>query len=79
MAPSRTFGFNGTPGTLGTLVLPNVEFVAVGTTRPAAVTRIPGGEPCSLMSFSTLPRLTDGVGEGRLLDVGFSVLTDVAS
>jgi hypothetical protein len=39
---------------------------SVGTTRPPQVTFIPGGLPCSLMSLSTLLRLTDGEGEGRL-------------
>jgi hypothetical protein len=33
--------------------------------RPPAVTRIPGGLPCSLRSFSAFPRLIDGVGDGR--------------
>jgi len=37
---------------------------SLGTIRPPAVTRIPGGLPCSLRSFSALPRLMEGVGEG---------------
>lgn len=39
---------------------------SLGTTRPPAVTRIPGGLPCSLRSLSALPRLIDGDGEGFL-------------
>lgn len=38
---------------------------SLGTMRPPAVTRKPGGLPCSLSSFSAFPRLNDGVGEGR--------------
>jgi hypothetical protein len=41
---------------------------SLGTTLPPAVTRIPGGLPCSLRSFSALPRLIDGVGEGLFCD-----------
>jgi hypothetical protein len=37
---------------------------SLGTILPPAVTRMPGGLPCSLRSFSALPRLIDGVGEG---------------
>jgi hypothetical protein len=37
---------------------------SLGTTLPPAVTRMPGGLPCSLRSFSALPRLIDGVGDG---------------
>jgi hypothetical protein len=40
----------------------------LGTTLPPAVTRMPGGLPCSLRSFSALPRLMDGVGEGLFCD-----------
>lgn len=39
---------------------------SLGTTLPPAVTRMPGGLPCSLRSFSALPRLIDGVGDGLL-------------
>jgi hypothetical protein len=39
---------------------------SLGTTRPPAVTRIPGGLPCSLSSLSALPRLIEGEGEGFL-------------
>jgi hypothetical protein len=38
---------------------------SLGTIRPPAVTLRPGGLPCSLRSFSALPRLIDGVGDGR--------------
>jgi len=41
-----------------------------GTMRPPAVTRRPGGLPCSLRSASALPRLTEGEGEGRLFAAG---------
>jgi hypothetical protein len=41
---------------------------SLGTTLPPAVTRMPGGLPCSLRSFSALPRLMDGVGEGLFCD-----------
>jgi hypothetical protein len=37
---------------------------SLGTILPPAVTRMPGGLPCSLSSFSALPRLMDGVGDG---------------
>lgn len=37
---------------------------SLGTTRPPAVTRIPGGLPCSFKSRSALPRLTEGEGDG---------------
>jgi len=40
---------------------------SLGTTRPPAVTRMPGGLPCSLSSLSALPRLIDGDGDGFLL------------
>ena len=40
---------------------------SLGTTRPPAVTRMPGGLPCSLRSLAALPRLTDGDGDGFLL------------
>jgi len=39
---------------------------SLGTIRPPAVTRRPGGLPCSLSSLSALPRLIDGDGEGFL-------------
>lgn len=39
---------------------------SLGTILPPAVTRNPGGLPCSLRSFSALPRLIDGVGDGFL-------------
>jgi hypothetical protein len=41
---------------------------SLGTTLPPAVTRMPGGLPCSFRSFSALPRLMDGVGEGLFCD-----------
>jgi hypothetical protein len=44
-----------------------------GTMRPPAVTRRPGGLPCSLRSLSALPRLTEGEGDGRLVAVGGAV------
>jgi hypothetical protein len=37
---------------------------SLGTILPPAVTRSPGGLPCSLRSFSAFPRLIDGVGDG---------------
>lgn len=37
---------------------------SLGTIRPPAVTRNPGGLPCSLSSRSALPRLIDGDGDG---------------
>ena len=39
---------------------------SLGTTRPPAVTRMPGGLPCSLSSLSALPRLIEGEGDGFL-------------
>lgn len=39
---------------------------SLGTIRPPAVTRSPGGLPCSLRSFSAFPRLIDGEGDGLL-------------
>jgi hypothetical protein len=39
---------------------------SLGTTLPPAVTRMPGGLPCSLRSLSAFPRLIDGVGDGLL-------------
>jgi len=39
---------------------------SLGTMRPPAVTRIPGGLPCSLRSLSAFPRLIEGDGEGLL-------------
>ena len=39
---------------------------SIGTTRPPAVTRMPGGLPCSLRSLSAFPRLIEGEGEGFL-------------
>lgn len=41
---------------------------SLGTILPPAVTRSPGGLPCSLRSFSALLRLNDGEGEGLLCD-----------
>jgi len=53
------------------LLVPNREVLSggrsLGTTRPPAVTRIPGGLPCSLSNLSALPRLMDGDGDGFLL------------
>jgi hypothetical protein len=53
------------------MLLPNRAVLkggrSLGTTRPPAVTRIPGGLPCSLSSFSALPRLIEGDGDGFLL------------
>lgn len=37
---------------------------SLGTIRPPAVTRRPGGLPCSLSSLSAFPRLMDGEGDG---------------
>lgn len=37
---------------------------SLGTMRPPAVTRTPGGLPCSLSSLSALPRLMEGEGDG---------------
>ena len=51
--------------------------MSLGTTLPPAVTRMPGGLPCSLRSFSALPRLIDGVGEGRFC--GAAAVAAVAS
>lgn len=39
---------------------------SLGTILPPAVTRKPGGLPCSLRSFSALPRLMEGDGDGFL-------------
>lgn len=57
---------------------PNRELLrggrSLGTTRPPAVTRMPGGLPCSLRSLSALPRLTDGDGDGFLLGAAGAIL-----
>ena len=39
---------------------------SLGTILPPAVTRKPGGLPCSLSSFSAFPRLIEGEGDGFL-------------
>ncbi len=46
---------------------------SLGTMRPPAVTRIPGGLPCSLRSFSAFPRLIEGDGEGLFCSVAAAV------
>ena len=43
--------------------------------RPPAVTRIPGGLPCSLRSFSAFPRLIEGEGEGRFWTMAAAAAT----
>jgi hypothetical protein len=63
---------SGTPRSVGGLIvlltkrLFNAGGMSLGTIRPPAVTRMPGGLPCSLRSFSALPRLIEGEGEGFL-------------
>jgi hypothetical protein len=52
-----------------------VRLESEGTIRPPAVTRTPGGEPCSLRSFSALSRLIDGDGEGFLSSGGIELAT----
>lgn len=46
---------------------------SLGTIRPPAVTRRPGGLPCSLSNRSALPRLNEGDGEGFLRGPGCAI------